>query len=977
MKIFLSNWHNNFFDDIYSFVKNNMKQNLENAILIMSTTRAKKIAREYFEHAESNALLPEIITVPEFLNYCYEGYLDSKHLQTREIDTLESIVFLYEIVQELAQKDEDDFYSSMLEFEQEETSFKRAELESFQHFYSYGQYLDDIIQECFEEDSIALSIHAHLDEVDGFAKYLLNNLRTIIHAYKAKLDKLSLHTKCYKKYKLAQVLKKEPSTIFKEKSLYFCGLDRITRTENICFEYFSHFNSEFLISSDLRLVSDIENAHWATTFYREWASNWQAQFALINENDKYKEKKQEIFFHQAFDTHSQFQNFKIEDASVSTACVLNSPNALMPLLHSLNPHFDDENLNCTMGYPLSESKVFQFFSIMTSFKDNARRYVNSKNEENIFISYSNFIDFISFPLFQIPLNHLKKEFKEEELPYINLSDIHDIFTVNKDLEQMVNKFIPLLLDWYKLSSLENLVNFVVKFEKLVFDNLHDKPLERLMFRRIHEKFYNWRQKSSILLLDIGYDLCVKLFFDCIKEESVPFEHHSNKAIQILGLRETRLLSFDTVHIFDANDEFLPPRNEENPLLPDNLRFYLGLKSLKLYELYTAHNWQRLLASANTVHLYWHESTAKGMFDTKKTRSPYVEEALWEVERQRGHILKPDGKEFTQAKCIVELPQRELSIPITDNIKEAMIEFFKGSMTATKLDTFMACPLKFFYQYIAKVKGVSEPKEEDDPRLIGNLVHKFMEALYPNTDEIVEKEILMGRYNSQIKLLDEYLEKENLYNVLPAESMLMLKNSFPYKMKRFIASQPESTKIVAREKTFSEKMYIKDKGISSFKDIEFKGTIDRIDERLDKNEEKKHIILDYKTGNITKKTPNKTFWEKEELFKNLEENVYNFSEEMARNLHLAVLKGLKSVQLPFYIFLTSRNNYSILDAVYVDLYESCAEKSILSQDSKVDEIIHTQIPLLLEFLMLYMQSMGSFTKIGDAACAYCEYKKYCD
>ncbi len=979
MKIYVSDWHNNFFDDVYAFVKEKSKADFKKSMLVFSTSRARQLALEYFQKNEKNTLLPECITVQEFLNFCAMGYLDATFANTKSIDTLESIALLYEIVQELAKKEEKDFYKSMLEFELENTSIQRKELESFVHFYSYGQYLDAIIQECFEENSIALSLSHVGDKVDGFALYLLQNLKKIINSYKNQLDKKGFHTVSYKKYRLAQALKASSKTIFENKTIYFCGLDRITGTEDACFKYFANFDSHFIISSDIKLVNDIDNAHWSTSFYQDWALAWQIPFEAVSKVQKSQEK-QEYFFHQAFDMHSQFQDFKIEDNSVSIACVLNNPQSLMPLIHSLNPHFEDEEINISMGYPLSESKVFQLFNILTAYKENARMYVNKEMEENIYISYTDFIDFVSFPLFAIPLSAIKKEFLEarngEELPYINIIDIVNIFSHNKALASEIEKISPLLIDWYNLNTLENLVNFVIKLEKILHDKVYDNALERLALRRLNEISFAWRQKPNILLLNIGYELCLKLLFKSIKDESVPFEHHASDAIQVLGLRETRLLSFDTIHIFDSNDEYLPPKSEENPLLPDNLRFHLGLKSSKMYELYTAHTWHRLVASAKNVHFYWHESSAKGLFDTKKTRSPYVEEALWELERQKGEILKPNGKDFTQAKCIIELPQRELSIPISDNLKEILLDFCKKPLSATRLDSFISCPLKFFYQYISGIKAISEPKEEDNQRIIGNLVHRFMEALYREKNVNIDRNDLLKRYKQEINNFDTYLERENLYNILPAESMLLLKNSFPNKMQKFILSQPEQTKILAKEEKFEANILLKEKHNSCI-NMKLQGVIDRIDERVDYNGEVKSIILDYKTGSLTKKIPNKTFWKNGNLFQNIEQNFHNFDENMVKNMHNEIFNGIKSIQLPYYIFLTNENNYSIVDAAYVDFYETCEEKSIISKDNDVGKIIDEQIPLLLEFLMLYIQSITTFTRVKNAPCTYCDYKKYCE
>ncbi len=961
---YICDWSKDFFPSIYNFTKSKTNNNLQKSLLILPTGRSRQVCVEYFQSEEKSTLLPEFMTITDLLKYCQLAWLDNDTLSARIIDTLESIYILYEIVSELANSEgehsESKFFSSLLfENSGEDRSFFHKELENFHHFYQYGVHLHNIIQECFEEDTANLSLQNTSDTVEDFIAYLLENLKVIIIKYQKRLTEKKLTTKEYLKYLLAQKIKNEShelKRIFNDKTLVFCGLDRVGASEEIILNYFLGQETYFLFCTDSNLVTNRANSHWSTGIYQEWANRWKADFSLINfENAEVKDEVK-YFFYQSFDVHSQFQELNLDKNAHRTACIMNSQKSLMPLIYTLNRKFSDEELNITMGYPLSETKIFSFLQFLDRIKNNHRVYHDEKENTNILITYEDCFEFLSFPFFTLDFGEVLNISDKIDIPYI------DPCAYYPHLKEL---FEDVLYKWFNVSSLNDITYWCRTFSRYVFNNLHNDNVERYVVSKMYEICDTWKEKEYANMT-VGYQLSLRIFNEKISNESVPFLHHSDDALQVLGLLETKNLQYKEVHIFDANDEFLPAKTQENPLLPEKFRSLLALPSMQIKEMPLAHTWYRLIAGAEIVHLYWQESTAKGLFDSKKIRSPYVEEILWNVEQKREELfdIAVENKEFTQSQCSVEIPQREHTIPVTDEIRKRLNLLLKRSISATMLDTFLACPLRFFYQYLCSFKEGKELKEEESSKTLGNFIHYFLQKFYEE-GKTVDKAQLQHHYEEEIIHIDNYLHNFKMDELLPAESLLLLKKSFPYRMEKYIENQPDSTKIFKLESKFEA---------SLGKDFKLKGYIDRIDERDDETSFSEKVIIDYKTGYL-KKMPDSKFWESGiETIADFCENPY-YNDEYHKIISF-LYKNMESTQLILYIYLLHKNNIKVKNAGYVEFYDSCEEKFIFSEKENKSEIIEKNIPLLLTFLAKYIKNIEVFSKHEKTTCDYCQFEKYC-
>ena len=77
-----------------------------------------------------------------------------------------------------------------------------------------------------------------------------------------------------------------------------------------------------------------------------------------------------------------------------------------------------------------------------------------------------------------------------------------------------------------------------------------------------------------------------------------------KGLQILGLLETRSLSFDNVIVMDVNEGTLPKLRVYEPFIPREVMVNLKLNRLEQEEEIQRYQLMRLISSAQKVHLVY-------------------------------------------------------------------------------------------------------------------------------------------------------------------------------------------------------------------------------------------------------------------------------------------------------------------------------------------------------------------------------------
>lgn len=464
-------------------------------------------------------------------------------------------------------------------------------------------------------------------------------------------------------------------------------------------------------------------------------------------------------------------------------------------------------------------------------------------------------------------------------------------------------------------------------------------------------------------------------------QRVPFEASPLVGLQVMGVLETRLLTFDRVVIMDATDDALPGIPAGDPLLPESLRPILELPSRRTREQVAAYHFFRLIKSAREVTLLWQEgSEAGGIQERACKKSRFIEELLWEEEKRQGRLLAAQGSDgplTVLRSSIAPVNKHPFVLEVTPTIRALVEGRMARPLSPSFLNAYILCPVKWYYEHIARLRTTDEVPEGDDPLAVGNLFHQTLQRFYtPFVGRPFPQagQTLADATRDLVAAFHEELGATLLKTSLPADAYAMLVSAGGLRLARYLEQQPP-TLILALEKNLETSFACQGR------EYALHGTVDRIDRRDDG-----FVVLDYKTGSIP--AMRKTLWEESPLWHALASWTPN--RENAALLTLST--RMPSIQLPFYVhllarelardaspFASQRETPAFLDAAFIDLGSAGQEMPLFSSEHRektAAAAIGEQIPTLIDFLIRHMSQAPAFFPHTGEHCRWCSVQKLC-
>ena len=204
---------------------------------------------------------------------------------------------------------------------------------------------------------------------------------------------------------------------------------------------------------------------------------------------------------------------------------------------------------------------------------------------------------------------------------------------------------------------------------------------------------------------------------------------------LIGLLESRLLSFDELFIADVNYGILPSYAYADPLMPEEVKIQLGIPKSKEREDFIKYNFFRLIYSSDSVHIMY---KIGGSADERYDVSPFVEQLLLMEEARRLNFnggLKGDNYD-NYNKSVIESFTGRISavkkkfyfLKRDDLIKTHYGDFERkgGYFSPSELDVYLNCPYKHYLRYIKKIKGVSALEDNFRADIIGSYIHNIFQ-----------------------------------------------------------------------------------------------------------------------------------------------------------------------------------------------------------------------------------------------------------
>jgi ATP-dependent helicase/nuclease subunit B len=906
----------NLIEKTASLIRPLKKDYSHNLVVFPGRRPAHFLRRELAQRGKGSFIPPLILSMDGFMDYVTEAVHHVK-----DVETVDAIAILYQIHRSATEPLGGERFLTL------------------DSFFPLGIKLFADIEELYIEGVLPATvkeIQPFTDEM--IPKHALARLQSLHFFYKTfyeKISPLGMATRSMR-YRMAAEKILE-SGIDRLEKVIFAGFYALTRCEKDLFrKLLPNEKVIFLFQDGPGLGEQL------------------SELGIETGDAQPSHPEPEIHFYSSPDTHGQvfalgsILKEKSEKKGLpdeKTTIVLPSSETLFPLLRQGMTCIDKDDFNISLGYPLHRTPVFGFLN-------NLMELTGSMEDDRFYIP-----DYMKFILHPYMKNIYCKG--NAEITRIMFHTIEEILQKSRtrmfatlseieDNERILNGIAGKLrqeeegMTRAEIREHVRMVHFNTIEKFLSFRDIGDfaaKCTELLTFvfnnstARLHPLFYPFSESfiraldtvSKSLMKDMSFadrTSYFTFFRKFIMTGHVPFPGTPLKGVQILGFLETRNIRFDTVFILDANEEVIPDTSKEDTLLPFKAREILKLPTYLDRDKLSAYYFDNLVRGAREVHIFFVENATKD-------RSRFVESLLWERQKRDRTTGANDYVQAVQYK--VKLGNdTPASIPKTDMVVSCLKDF---TYSATALDTYLDCPLQFYYRYVLDLGKKEEITGEIERADVGKFVHRVLSSYFSRRLNRVLKEADID-LDEMDNLIDELFGRE--YGTNPTGAVYLLKAQIKVHLRDYLSKyripliKENKVTIIGVEEPIEATL-------NSYK---LKGRLDVVEKR-----DGKICIVDYKSGsyaknlkiNFNKLDPdNRDSWDEAvgslqlPLYLILYSGRHGIKIEDLRGIFLLLGRSLinKEVELPLFDTDDDISKFNGLRTVILGLLEEIVDPAVL-------------------------------------------------
>lgn len=385
---------------------------------------------------------------------------------------------------------------------------------------------------------------------------------------------------------------------------------------------------------------------------------------------------------------------------------------------------------------------------------------------------------------------------------------------------------------------------------MVFTSLKAKE----EYKEIFAEIKNFFQALSVLTEEMSdHRALMKLIQTWLRLEPIRSTELPNQLrLLVTGLLDSRALDCDEVYFIDFNDNVFPDTENKPSVIPYSLRLAFGLPVIDHAIAEQFYLFFRLTQRCKTFHMLYdaqpgenhggEPSLLLGLLKATLPSSLYVESKPLKLPSP----IIPAEEDITVEK----------SPYVLEKLKQLLCE--DSGLSATALNTYLTCPLRFYFRYVA---GLTEPRDLSvwHPANFGTLFHAVMEKLYAP---------LVGQPHQWLKTEDVEVLKESLTDLVKASIAIMetglLEKNYTLKGKNILLEhmliKAVNALLEADKKRVPFRILATEKNLEAtlateHGNVKFRGKVDRVDETSDSL-----LLLDYKTGGFSWKQFDPSFLE---------------------------------------------------------------------------------------------------------------------
>lgn len=414
-----------------------------------------------------------------------------------------------------------------------------------------------------------------------------------------------------------------------------------------------------------------------------------------------------------------------------TAIVLTDENLLMPLLYALPE--EAKEVNVTMGYPLRSTLVYTFIERLIELQSHSRT-----NKNGVTAFYHADVTGL--------LSH----------PYVMEQDAEA--TASRQEQIIRERRITIAADWLGTTDLlKRIFRPAATWRDLsdylfdVLDGIAHTPCvgsdarQRIEFLSVAaSEIVKLRNSLDGCDIELSTEIYASLLRRHLQTLRIPFEGEPLRGLQIMGILETRNLDFDHVIILSMTDDNFPGnRLAQSSFIPYNLRAAYALPTPEHHEGVYAYYFYRLIQRAKSVHMLYCSHA-----DDKSTGEPsrYIRQLDYE-----------SGFPIHKIEVGVDVNLAEssaITVAKDTGIMRRLARFTDpenpAALSPTAFFRYVACPLRFYFASIARLKPDDELTEEVDAPMFGTILHASVQQLYSR----IENEVHPGNTLKALLRTDE-------------------------------------------------------------------------------------------------------------------------------------------------------------------------------------------------------------------------------
>ena len=360
-------------------------------------------------------------------------------------------------------------------------------------------------------------------------------------------------------------------------------------------------------------------------------------------------------------------------------------------------------------------------------------------------------------------------------------------------------------------------------------------------------------------MQLGHEAMIHLLEGLVGTVTIPFEGDPLQGLQVMGLLETRLLHFPTMVYLSAQEGALPPKQYSDTLIPYTLRRGFGLPTGRADE-DPGQDYTFFQSIARAKQLTFVVApNSEGYNLGEESRYISLLQYIYGCTIQR----RPLHLEAQVEETMPIIKQKEGALwdafvqRTTTDPRTATEQNDISPLSPSSLSKYVACPLRFYYEYICRYREPESPNLLLAANEFGTILHRVMEECYRDltqrtkevaaetftfttiTQEMIEK-LLKSKGELSRRVKSVYCRELKLDPKRPLSSLSSIYCQTIERYARELLTWDSAHTDFGY--AASERQVYAAFQLHDATTVYFGGTIDRIDEV-----DGRYRVVDYKTG----------------------------------------------------------------------------------------------------------------------------------